>query len=124
MTPPRPSGSRRNQQGHAHRGRRGSAVNRKAVASQPITIGREDIYQAVAYGQHYFFHPCGVGLVYPVALVEGETIPQPYRVTGFSRDVDVFFFDVGPNASSNLNAFRQQLLECAGGVVSPLPLAA
>ncbi len=80
-----------------------------ALGGRKVRIGRTDVYQAVSYGRHDQWRPAVVGLIYPVTLDAGDTIPPPYRVRGFGDDIAILFFDIGFSASSNLGGFYRQL---------------
>jgi 5-methylcytosine-specific restriction enzyme subunit McrC len=87
-----------------------------------IRVHRSDIYQVIAYAQHARYGPAAVALIYPLVLQRDQQLPAPYRVTGFSSDVQLFFLDVGHEAPKNIAAFRETLLDSAGEV--PLTLVA
>lgn len=89
----------------------GGAVEEDDVvtAGRRIKLSRADIYQAVAYSQHDKWRPATVGLVYPVSLRTGETLPAPLHVRRFERDIFVMFIDAGPGAAANLPEFHAAL---------------
>ena len=76
-----------------------------------IKVGRADIYQAVSYRNHESWTPATVGLVYPIALPEGSTLPTPRAIGGFGLPVWVFFLDVGMNARVHRRAFFEQVAD-------------
>src|SRR5262249_51170363 len=85
------------------------------VSQRSIRVHRSDIYQVIAYAQHPRYGPAAVALVHPVVLQHGQQLPAPYRVTGFSDDVQLFFLDVGYEAAENIAGFRKALLDSCGG---------
>lgn len=84
------------------------------IARTHLRIGREDIYQAVSYSRHEGYAPATPGLVYPVALEDGEVLPAAHAVEGFQQSVLILFLDVGPNARRNLPAFFDCLAAASG----------
>ncbi|MBW3537312.1 MAG: McrC family protein [Actinobacteria bacterium] len=77
-----------------------------------IRISRSDIYQAVSYAQHERYAPCETGLVYPIALGDGDALPRPMRVTGFGRPVWILFMDVGYGGQRRFGSFFESLESC------------
>lgn len=90
------------------------------VARTRLRIGRADVYQAVSYGRHEGYAPATPGLVYPVALEDGEVLPAAHTVEGFQEEVLVLFLDVGANARTNLPLFFDRLA-AASGLAQPTP---
>jgi 5-methylcytosine-specific restriction enzyme subunit McrC len=70
------------------------------VGGRSLHVARADVYQAIAYHHHSAFGG-PTGLIYPVTLGPGETVPRPHRVMGFDPTVWILFVDVGPRAASN-----------------------
>lgn len=91
-------------------------------SKQRIKIGRSDIYQAVAYRHHDRWHGATSGLLYPVSLPAGQSLPAPLQVHGFGAPIMLVFIDVGPNARHNLAAFETGLstLQAPAPLVSNL----
>jgi len=75
------------------------------VAGRHLRVSRADVYQAVAYRSHDRYRSAAAGLVFPVALEEGQRLPPPYAVAGFGEPVHLLFCDVGPAAEQNLPRF-------------------
>jgi 5-methylcytosine-specific restriction enzyme subunit McrC len=79
------------------------------VGNRRLRVSRADVYQAVAYRAHDRYRGAEVGLVFPLALEQGQEIPAPYLVSGFGNPVHLLFCDVGPQAEENLPQFFQAL---------------
>jgi 5-methylcytosine-specific restriction enzyme subunit McrC len=77
--------------------------------NQRVKVGRSDIYQAVAYGQHDSCKDAATGLLYPVSLPSNHPLPKPMEVRGFGGPVHLLFIDIGPGARSNLKAFYSEV---------------
>ncbi len=84
------------------------------VARTRLRIGRADVYQAVSYGRHEGYAPATVGLVYPVALEDGQALPAAHTVEGFQEKVLILFLDVGGKARANLPLFFDRLAAASG----------
>ena len=76
---------------------------------QRIKINRADVYQAVSYSRHNAWRPATTALIYPAVLDHDEQLPEPLQIHGFGQPVHVGFLDVGPYASTNIEAFYAQL---------------
>lgn len=74
-----------------------------------IKVSRADVYQAVAYREHDRWKGALPGLLYPVCLAPGHSLPRPLQIRGFGEPVYVAFVDIGPLASANIGAFHQIL---------------
>lgn len=78
-------------------------------AKQRIKISRADIYQAAAYRQHERWPGATSGLLFPVSLGLGESLPQAMHIQGFGAPIPLVFIDIGPYAQANLGAFQAEL---------------
>lgn len=90
-----------------------------------IAVSRSDIYQAVAYGHHEKWSDDVIasGLLFPVSLPAGASLPEPMSVRGFGESIPLLFIDIGPSARQNLQYFRGALLQLASAGVAPAPSA-
>ncbi|GAB33242.1 5-methylcytosine restriction system specificity protein McrC [Gordonia otitidis] len=83
-----------------------------------ISVSRADIYQAVAYSQHERWSDDVLtsGLLFPVSLPAGATVPEPVYVHGFGISPNpLIFIDIGPHARQNLEQFRSAIRQLHGG---------
>ena len=74
-------------------------------------MSRSDIYQAVAYGHHekWSDNVIASGLLFPVSLPAGASLPDPMSVRGFGESIPLLFIDIGSQARQNLQHFRRCL---------------
>lgn len=88
-----------------------------------IAVSRSDVYQAVAYGHHakWSADVIASGLLFPVSLPAGTTLPDPMSVRGFGESIPLLFIDIGPQARQNLPHFRSALLQLASTEPVPAP---
>lgn len=80
-----------------------------------IRISRADIYQMAAYRQQPLWIGARTALVYPIVLMPGQALPQPYEVRGIGDVIYLHFMDVGPNARGNVAVFRERLSQVTTG---------
>lgn len=78
-----------------------------------IRVSRGDIYQMAAYRQQPLWLGATTALVYPIVLVAGQALPEPYEVRGIGPAIRLHFMDVGPNARDNLERFRERITSVA-----------
>ena len=76
-----------------------------------IKVSRADVYQAVAYRKHDRWRGALSGLLYPVCLAPGQSLPHPLQIRGFGEAIYLAFVDVGPRASANIGKFHETLRE-------------
>ncbi|WP_032386856.1 5-methylcytosine restriction system specificity protein McrC [Rhodococcoides fascians] len=76
-----------------------------------IKVSRADVYQAVAYRKHDRWKGALSGLLYPVCLEPGHSLPRPLQIHGFGEAIYLVFIDIGPRAGDNIGAFHDVLRE-------------
>lgn len=74
-----------------------------------LRVSRSDLYQLAAYRQHSAWNAAPVGLVYPVIVKAGDSLPDPYVVEGLGAPVWLTFVDVGPQARVHVAPFVETI---------------